>query len=70
MRMNSIETFEATLASNSLEITSLILDGREQNQPNFTKNKLQTLLVAPALKSVQIIKADKISVLWPYHKLF
>ena len=40
IRMKSIETLEATLASDSLEITSLILDGREQNQPNFTKNSV------------------------------
>ena len=40
MKMKSIETLEATLASKSLEITSLILDGREQNQPNRTKNSL------------------------------
>ena len=37
MRMKSIETLGASLASNSLEITSLILDGREQNQPILLK---------------------------------
>ena len=57
------------MASNILEITSLNLDGLDQNQTNLTKTGLYTLLVVPDPKSVQILKGYKILFLSPYYTL-
>ena len=55
------------LASNSLEITSLNMDGRGLNWPNLTKIRLETLLKVKPFNLAHILKAHKISVHMRYH---
>ena len=62
--MSQYEALENILTWNNLEITSLTLIGREQNQPNLTLTSLYTFLVVAALKPYKFWKLTKFPILW------